>query len=82
MFNFEANSCLFSLLKVYKQTWQILSLHLQICPTQAPSTAPDTSKYVQFSLDELPQPVATVSKTRHVKNIYQKYQANQTGTAW
>ena len=50
--------------RIFKHTWQILSLHLQICPTQAPSTAPDTSKYVQFSFDELPQPVATESKKK------------------
>ena len=43
-------------------TWQILEEHLQIFPTQGPSLAPLTSKYVQFSLDELPQPVVTTWK--------------------
>ena len=46
-------------LGAYPLTWQIFELTLQILDTHGPSNPPTTSKYVQFSLDELPQPTET-----------------------
>ena len=42
-----------------KYTWQISVEHLQILLVHGPALAPVTSKYVQFSADELPHPTET-----------------------
>ena len=56
---FKENVLLFLGFDNSKYTWQISVEHLQILLVHGPALAPVTSKYVQFSADELPHPTET-----------------------